>query len=145
MSTRLAIILPLLTIIVALQVVGLVSHTTIRHLVQTAPLIAAIGVALASPRWSAPAAAPLFTFWLLLMSLIWLFLLGIARIVHGTFTPVEIAMTIAVGCAAIAGLIVSARNWPRRNAVLSIAIVLLFAATQLYAFRLSQLPSISHR
>jgi hypothetical protein len=145
MSTRLAVILSLLTIIVALQVVGLVSHTAIRHLVQTAPLMAAIVLALVSPRWSIPAAAPLFTFWLLLMFLIWLFLLGIARIVKGTFTPIEVAMTIAVACAAIAGLAVAARNWPRSNIALGIAIALLFTAAQFYAFRLSQLPPISHR
>jgi hypothetical protein len=145
MSTRFGVILLLLTIIAALQVVGLVSHTTIRHLVQTSPLMIAIAVALVSPRWSAPAAAPLFAFWLALMALIWLFLLGVARIVSGTFQPIEIAMTIVIGFAALAGLTVSARSWPRRSAALSAAIVLLFAAAQLYAFRLSQMPSISHR
>ncbi len=37
---------------------------------------------------------PCFVFWLLLMTAIWFFLLGWARIVSGTFSPTEIAMTV---------------------------------------------------
>jgi hypothetical protein len=39
MQTRTAVVLCLALVIVALQVVGLVSHTTVRHLVQTSPLM----------------------------------------------------------------------------------------------------------
>jgi hypothetical protein len=41
--------------------------------------------------WIKWAALPCFFFWLMLMILIWLFLLGWARIVSGTFSPTEIA------------------------------------------------------
>src|SRR5712664_1788018 len=73
----------------ALVVVGIVSDTLLRHIIQIAPLV----VASSLPRryaWSVSAAAPLFAFWFLVMGAIWLFLFGVARIFTGTFTTAEI-------------------------------------------------------
>ena len=47
------------------------------------------------------AALPCMVFWVAIMVFIWLFLLGWARIVSGQFSRTEIAMTIAIGVAAI--------------------------------------------
>jgi hypothetical protein len=130
--------------LLALYVVGVVSHGVLRHIVQTLPLWVPIvlgfrgrGVA----KWSA---LPCFAIWLALMTLIWLFLLGWARLITGTFSPIEIAMTLVVGIAAILGLIAGFR-W--RSAVRPAAAwagALSFTVLQLAALRLSFLPSIAH-
>src|SRR5256714_7565281 len=89
-----------LVIIVALVVgVGLAAGLVLRHVVQTLPLW--IGVLAGARRSRAVGwiGLPMFLFWLVLMSLIWLYLLGIARVISGHFSPIEIAMTILVGAA----------------------------------------------
>src|SRR2546430_6892825 len=99
-----------LVIIVALVVgVGLAAGLVLRHAVQTLPLW--IGVLAGARRSRAVGwiGLPMFLFWLVLMSLIWLYLLGIARVITGHFSPMEIAMTILVGAAAIVGIALFAR------------------------------------
>ena len=56
--------------------------------------------------------------WLMIMLFIWLFLLGWARIVSGTFNLIEIAMTFMIGAASVAGIVVGLR-W--RTAIRPIA------------------------
>lgn len=132
-------------IIAALLVVGAVSHGIIRHIVQTSPLWIAIVLAFRGSGFCKWSALPCFIFWLLLMAAIWLFLLGWARIVSGTFSPVEITMTLIVGVASIAGIIRAAtmkagvRAWPATGTFLLLAVL------QLAAFRVSLLPAIAHR
>jgi hypothetical protein len=133
------------TIIAALLVVGAVSHEVIRHIVQTAPLWIAIVLGARQSGWSKWAALPCLFFWLLLMIVIWLFLLGWARIASGTFSSTEIVMIVIVGLASIVGIITAVRmrgadrGWP------ATAMVLLVAALQVTALRLSLLPAIAHR
>ena len=42
---------------------------------------------------------PCFFIWLALMILIWLFLLGVANVISGHFTPLEVILTVVVGIA----------------------------------------------
>jgi len=132
-------------IIAALLVVGGVSHGVIRHIVQTSPLWIAMVLGMRRSVWSKWAALPCFVFWLLLMTAIWLFLLGWAHIISGTFSPTEIAMTLIVGLACIAGIIGALRLrsgirvWPATG------LVLLVATLQVAALRVSFLPQIAHR
>src|SRR5262245_59405678 len=93
-----------LAIILALQVVGLVSHTTVRHVVQTLPLWIPIALGFRGRETAKWAALPCLVFWLGIMVLIWLFLLGIARVVSGRFSPTEVAMTIVIGVGCVSGL-----------------------------------------
>jgi hypothetical protein len=132
-------------IIVALLVVGSVSHGVLRHIVQTAPLWAGIVLGFRRIQSSKWVALPLFLFWLTIMSFIWLFLLGWAQIVHGTFSPTEIAMTMIVGAASVVGLISCFRMKTTTSVVMTILLFLLFAGLQLLTFRLSLLPAIAHR
>src|SRR5262249_40475526 len=90
-------------------------------------------------------AMPCLIFWLAIMVLIWLFLLGWARIVSGTFSPVEIAMTMTIGAACVAGLITT-MTW-RTEVGLAAAILtfVLVAALQLLAFRVSLIPFIARQ
>ncbi|HXX15147.1 MAG TPA: hypothetical protein VEJ47_09625 [Candidatus Eremiobacteraceae bacterium] len=130
--------------IAALLVVGVVSHGVLRHIVQTSPLWIGVVLGLRGSDLTKWATLPCFVFWLLVMVAIWLFLLGWARIVSGTFSSTEIAMTVVVGAASIAGIIKAAKVrsgvglWP------AIATGALLAVIQVVAFRVSMLPHIAH-
>jgi hypothetical protein len=134
-----------LAIMVALLVVGVVSHGVIRHIVQTAPLWVAIALGTRRSDLGKWAALPSFVFWLLLMIAIWLFLLGWARIVSGTFTVTEIAMTIVVGAASTLGIVTGLRMRTATRRAVAVATVLGVTLLDLIAFRLSLLPAIAHR
>jgi hypothetical protein len=132
-------------IIAALLVVGAVSHGVIRHIVQTSPLWIAIVLGIRRSGWSKWAALPCFVLWLLLMTAIWLFLLGWARIVSGTYSPTEIAMTLIVGSASAVGIVRAVRMKTRVPAWLATATVLFVTVLQLAAIRVSLLSQIAHR
>lgn len=73
----------LLVVAAALLLVGVVSQTVVRRAIQLAP-----GVLLLASRpgrrvWVSYAATAVFAFWLFIMSLIWLYLLDLAKIVLG--------------------------------------------------------------
>lgn len=132
-----------LTMLAALYVVGAVSNGSLRHEVQTLPLWAPIILGFNQRPAAKWAAIPCFIIWLTLMTFIWLFLLGWARVLTGHFSPVEIAMTLIVGAACIAGLAICFRwrttlIWGKAQAI-SAGI----AALQLAALRISFIPSIA--
>ena len=131
--------------IAALLVVGAVSHGVLRHTVQTSPLWITIVLAIrrsASTKW---AALPCFVFWLLMMTAIWLYLLGWAQFLSGTFSPTEIAMTLVVGLASIAGIVKAVGMSSGVRAWSALVTALLVAVFQVAVFRLSFLPQIAHR
>lgn len=102
-----------LVLIAALCIVGLVSHTLLRHIVQTAPVWATVIFGLRRSRWSKWVALPCFACWLFLMTQIWLFLLGWSHLISGTFTPTEIAMTLVIGAACVVGIALCLRTKTR--------------------------------
>lgn len=129
----------------ALIVVGFVSHTIVRHLIQIAPFVVALGLVMRGSSAGASAAAPLFAFWLLVMGAIWLFLFGVARIFSGTFTPVEVGLTIVIGVGSMLGL---ATTWRRGTAAswgVRVVTVITFAVMQLGAMWLSVQPYFATR
>ena len=132
-----------LAVILALYVVGTVSHGVIRHIVQTAPVWPAVWLGMRRSEWAKWAAFPCFVFWLAIMVLIWLFLLGWARILRGTFSPIEIAMTIAIGVASVAGLAAGMRSRTSVGWLGGVGMFVLFACLQLLAFRISTLPRVA--
>ncbi len=134
------------TIIVTLVLgVGVGSHLVLRHVVQTLPLW--IVFALGAGRSSAAgwAGLTLFCFWLLLMALIWLYLLGISNVLSGNFTPREITMTIIVGLLSIVGILVFFRMSSALSAWSRAAIFVVLAVVQIACFRLSFMPGIAQR
>ncbi len=100
-------------LLVALLCVGVVSRTIVRHIVQAIPPVVALILVAAHSRFAPSAAAPILTFWLGVMINIWLFILGIARIFSGTFSGVEIALTIIIGIASGLGIL-SIVRWGTR-------------------------------
>jgi hypothetical protein len=79
------------------------------------------------------------------MVAIWLFLLGWAHIVAGTFSLTEIAMTVIVGLASIVGIVRAMGMRGGVRASWATATVLLVAVLQMAAVRLSLLPAIARR
>ena len=133
----------LAVVAVALIVVGIVSQTLLRHLIQIAPLVVALGLLARRPAWGVSAAAPLFAFWLFIMGAIWLFLLGVARIVSGTFAPTEIALTIIIGVASLLGLRTAHRRGTTLTLQARLGTVTAFAVLQFAAVWLSVQPFVS--
>jgi len=135
----------LAVIAMALLLVGVVSRTLIRHVIQIAPLVLALGLVFRRSVWGVAAAVPLFAFWLLLMGGIWLFLLGIARVFPGTFSPAEITLTLIIGAASMAGLAVAYRQRTSTAIATQVGTVLVFASLQFGAIWLSVQPFVARR
>jgi hypothetical protein len=123
----------LAVLIAALLCVGVVSHTIVRHIVQAVPaLIALVLVARRSPLATA-ASAPVCTFWLGVMLNIWLFILGIARIFSGTFSTVEIVLTIVIAAASAAGILAIVRSGTRLSVAARLSTAAAFGIAQFAA------------
>src|SRR6266496_5945461 len=111
MTSARAVAYSSLAIVVALYVVGAVSVPpgSLRHEVQTLPLWFPIVAGFRNKEVAKWSALPCFIFSLTLMIVIWLFLLGWARLISGHFFPSEIAMTFIVGGASFLGIAVCVR------------------------------------
>jgi hypothetical protein len=133
-----------LAVIAALLVVGLVSREIVRHALQTAPVWAVVVLAWRGSRLTRWAAVPVFAFWLFVMAMIWLFLLGIARIASGHYSPTEIAMTLVVGLACLAGLAAALRAPGRASWPAAVGVLALTAVLQVGAMAISFRPPIAH-
>ncbi len=126
-----------LILIVSLNVVGIVSHGIIRHTVQTAPVWLAVWLAFRrSPRTKWAVLSPL-VLWLLLMINIWLLLLGLPHLLSGTFTPIEIALTITIGIAAVVGIATALRVRTAVPWTSAVGTLLLMACVQVFALWIS--------
>jgi len=130
-----------LAAVLALYVVGIVSHGVIRHIVQTLPLWFPLLLGLRQREIAKWAAMPCFIIWLLLMGLIWLFLLGWANVISGHFTPIEVMLTLVVGMASVAGLVAGFRWRTSLSLGKALLIAAIFAVLQLVALRISFPPS----
>ncbi len=93
----------LLTAAAALLVVGAVSHTLVRHLVQIVPLVAVACLPL-DRAWATGAALGVLIHWIGIMVLIWLYLAHVSNIAGGDYTPAEVAMTVVVAAAGAVGV-----------------------------------------
>jgi hypothetical protein len=132
-----------IAILLALYVVGAFSHGVLRHIVQTLPLWIPIILGFRGRELAKWAALPCMAIWLIMMSFIWMFLLGWARILTGHFTPFEVGMTLVVGVASLFGIGASLlwRTSVRPLAAWYTAIVC--GVFQLLAIRISFIPFIA--
>jgi len=92
-SRRNAVIACLAGVAAALLIVGVVSGTFIRHVVQIVPVAVALVAVRERPAWGSHAALPIFAWWLSMMVLVWLYLAGVPMFFDGTFTLTEIVLT----------------------------------------------------
>lgn len=125
--------LTLACIAIALLLVGIQSATLIRHVIQIAPALVALAATVRKPEWGAWPALPIYLAWLFVMSSIWLYLLGIARVVTGTFTPVEVVLTIVIGASEVLGLAAAVRTPCTASAAGRAVLFAIFAALQVGA------------
>jgi hypothetical protein len=135
----------LVAVAACLLLVGMVSGTVLRHVVQAAPALATAVFVTRRFDWSRWAALPVFAFWLFIMALIWLHVLGLAHVVTGRFTAPEIVLTVGIGIACIAGLAASLKSAGRLRWSLVLAVILLAAAVQVGALWLSLRPGLADR
>jgi len=126
----------------ALYVVGFVNDEVLRHAVQTLPLWFSIVMGLRQRDVAKWMAIPCFIIWLILMSIIWLFLLGWTTIISGHFTPIEISLTVIIGAACIGGSIAAVRWKTDLSWIKGLSITATFAIFQMVTLRLSFLPFI---
>lgn len=134
-----------LATLVALYVVGAVSNGALRHEVQTLPLWVPIALGFQRRDLAKWSALPCLFFWMAIVIFIWLFLLGWAHVLSGHYSPVEIAMTIVIGVACLCGIVTSIRWKTAVSPLPAAGTVVLFAALQLLAFRISLIPYIATR
>jgi hypothetical protein len=132
-------------VIAALYVVGFVSRTELRHVVQTLPLWVGAILGYLGARITRWVALPLFLLWLILMSLIWLYLLGWSNVIHGHFSPVEIAMTLIVGISSLVGIVGCVTRIPNAGSLTGSGVFLLSAGFQVAMLYVSFLPKFAHR
>jgi hypothetical protein len=129
--------------LLALYVVGAVSNGILRHVVQTLPLWFAIVAGLRQREIAKYAALPCFAIWFVLMLLIWLFLLGWAKVISGHFTVIEIVLTMVIGTATIAGSVIALRWRTDLSWLKALSTAIIFVVLQVAALRISFLPSIA--
>jgi hypothetical protein len=135
-----------IAIVAALVVgVGLASGLVLRHIVQTLPLWVTAVLGARRIRAAASLALPCFGFWLALMVIIWLYLLGLAQLVSGHFTPIEIAMTMVVATASLVGIGGVVRLWQTLPLGAAVSLFVTGGALQWVCFRISMLPGIADR
>src|SRR5258708_6900373 len=134
-----------LAVLVALYVVGAVSHGSLRHEVQTLPLWIPIVLGFRDRELAKWFALPCLIFWLGIVVFIWLFLLGWARILTGQYSPTEILMTLIIGAACLFGIVTCFRWRTKLRPMPVIATIVLSAILQILAFRASLLPYIAHQ
>ena len=143
-GTKVLALASLITIAALVLVVGSVSSGILRHLVQTAPSWLTVYLGFRRRGLAKWTALPTYLFWLTLMALIWGYLLGWTSIVHGHFSPIEIAMTIVVGAASCVGIVKSLSIRSSANWFTALSVSIIVIALQLGAFILSLQPGIAN-
>ena len=134
----------LAVVALALIAVGLVSGTLRIHLVQIAPLVLLVALQARTGTLIRVAAAAVLSWWLVTMTGIWLFLLGLSRFLTGRFSTTEILLTLVIGMACVAGLSVSGRVGTL-PLVRRLPTIMLSAGLQSLALWVSYQPVVSGR
>jgi hypothetical protein len=127
-------------VILSLLLVGAVSSTLLRHAVQVIPLVLALVAVTRRSDWAGYLALPVFLFWFIIMFLIWLFLLGIARIASGHYSATEIALALVMAIACLAGFAPALRMMPPGRRGQGIALAVGFLVFQYCVLWLTYLP-----
>ena len=94
----------LVGVALSLILVGVVSETLARHVVQVIPVVLAVGLILWRPSAGAWFAIPIFAAWGVVMLAIWAYLLGLWDIAEGSYSVVEIGLTIVIAASSAFGI-----------------------------------------
>ncbi len=135
----------LIGLALALLLVGVASGTILRHVVQIVPIVAVLIVLRRRPASGAYAALPIFITWIGIVTLIWLFLLGLSRIANGRYTPVEVVSTLVMAVCSVSGALATFSLGRPLSLLRRAAVFALFGGLQLAAMWVSFLEPIAHR
>ena len=130
---------------IALMVVGVVSGTVLRHVVQIVPVLLAAAFVSWRPAIGAYAALPIFIFWILIVILIWLFLAGLSRIANGHYTATEILSTVVMAVCCGYGVFRAIPSGRPASIAARVVTFIAFAALQFAAMLISFSRSIANR
>ena len=144
-SARVWVVGCLIGLASALLLVGLVSGTVLRHIIQIVPIIIVLTVVRQRPDWAAYAAIPIFLFWTLVVVLIWLFLLGLSGIASGRYTPIEVMSTFLMIACSIVGVVRCVQLGRPLSALGRTSAFVLFASIQFVVMWISFLGPIANR
>ena len=78
----------------------LVGSDTVRR--STVPSILTIGLVLRRPAAAAWAAIPIFSVWCVVVTAIWLYLIGLSDIAEGSYQVLEVGLTLAIAVCSVA-------------------------------------------
>lgn len=132
-------------LIVSLLLVGLLSGTLIRHIVQVLPAIGAFLLLQRHAPRGASAAMPVFLFWTSIMILIWLYLLGMSSFAAGHYTTAEIILTGAIAVCSLVGIVFCRRTGKVLSLGERMSLFGLFVILQLGAMWISFLQPFANR
>ncbi|HET6541555.1 MAG TPA: hypothetical protein VFG46_13795 [Chryseolinea sp.] len=99
-----AVRISLIGVAILLLLVGIESGTVGRHLIQIIPIISVIPIVTGENEHGKAAAMGVLFFWLIIMVLIWLHVLNIAHALNGTFTTIEIILTVLIAAMSLLGI-----------------------------------------
>jgi hypothetical protein len=125
-------------------VVGVVVDDLFRQVVQTVPLWIAVVLGFRQSGLTKWAALPCLIFWFVIVGAIWLYVLGLARFVHGSYSTPEIAMTIVVGLAGITGIGRALGVTSEVPTMHALGVFIGNAGLQLLVFQMSAWPAMGH-
>ena len=129
----------------ALLVIGGASGTLLRHVVQILPILPVLVVLRRRPASGAYAALAIFSIWIGIVVLIWLFLLGASRIANGHYTPIEIALTFVMAACSLSGAFASFLLGRSLSLLRRVVTFVLFGVLQVVAMWVSFLGPITNR
>jgi hypothetical protein len=117
----------------------------VRHIIQTLPIWIGVVLGFRNSEWTKSAALPFFIFWLAIMALIWLYLLGWSRVITGRYSHTEIAMTCVIGIAGLLGIVECVQMKTRIKIAQATSIFVLTALAQYTSMYISLLPRFKNR
>ena len=91
-------------VVASLIVLGGVSGALPRSVVQAAPMVVAVDFVLRRPGLGAWFALPVLAVWFAVMAAIWAYLLGLSDIASGTYSNLEVILTIVIAVFSALGI-----------------------------------------
>jgi len=125
--------------------VGVISGTVVRHVIQAVPIAFALALLALRPASGANAALPIFAFWTGISFLIWLFLLGISEFARGRYSTGEVILTCCMAALSVAGILASLPQGRGIGAARRALVWSGFAFLQVAAMWVSFQPAIASR
>ena len=100
----------LVGVAISLLIVGMLSGTFARHVVQIVPIVLALLVVLRWPPAGAYVAIGVLGLWAFVMALIWLYLLGLSDVAERTYSAGEAVLTVVIAACSAWGIRMALRT-----------------------------------